>query len=264
MEAKGHYRLSRIRSRKDNSMIKILKRIGVLLLFLFFITSVSFAQDEEIDENKWNNTVLSYLWIVSIEGDAGVGPLTTEIDVKFEDILDKFSGGLSLIYEGYNEDWLVYFDGTGLILKNEETIRGVKLETKTRFAMVEGGIGHRITCHEFPKAFIGFRYIWADLEIDSSLGSVESDFKHILDPIVGIYHKHAFTDNWGLRLVIDVGGFGAGTEFSWGGGIGTYYHFKRNWTAEIGYRILDIDYEGHRIDLDATLQGIYLGVGKSF
>ena len=264
MEAKGHYRLSRIRSRKDNSMIKILKRIGVLLLFLFFITSVSFAQDEEIDENKWNNTVLSYLWIVSIEGDAGVGPLTTEIDVKFEDILDKFSGGLSLIYEGYNEDWLVYFDGTYLILEDEANILGVNLETKSRFAIVEGGIGHRITRHEFPKAFIGFRYLGADLEIESSLGSVESDFNDILDPIVGVYHKHAFTDNWGLRLVIDVGGFGAGTELSWGGGIGAYYHFKRNWTAEMGYRILDIDYDGDIIDFDGTFQGLYLGVGKSF
>lgn len=245
-------------------MKKIVKRIGLSLILCFYVTSVSFAQNHEVEEDKWSNTLLSYIWMVGIKGDAGVGPLTTEIDIKFEDILDKFSGGLSLIYEGYNEDWLVYFDGTGLILKDEAVILGVNLETKSRFAIVEGGIGHRITRHEFPKAIIGFRYIGADLEIKSSLGSVQSDFKHILDPIVGVYHKHLFTDNWGLRLIMDVGGFGAGTELSYGGGIGTYYHFKRNWTAEIGYRILDMDFDGSKIDFDVTVQGLYLGIGKSF
>jgi opacity protein-like surface antigen len=238
----------------------MIKKINTIVLVLLF----AFAPFSFAGESEWSHTILAYLWVVGIEGDARVGPLKTDIDVEFEDILDKFSGGLSLIYEGYNEDWLVYFDGTGLILENEVHIRGNKLETKSRFAIFEGGIGHRITRHEFPKAFIGFRYVWADLEIESSLGSVKSDFEHILDPIVGIYHKHAFTDKWGLRVVMDVGGFGTGTEFSWGGGIGTYYNFKRNWTAEIGYRILDIDYEGNTIDLDAKLQGFYLGVGKSF
>jgi opacity protein-like surface antigen len=240
---------------------KIVKFIGLSLIFCFYVTSFSFAQTQE---GEWNHTILTYLWVVGVNGDARVGPVTSDIDVEFKDILDKFSGGLSLIYEGYNEDWLVFFDGTGLILKDETNIRGNKLETKSRFAIVEGGIGHRITSQEFPKVFIGFRYIWADLEIDSSRGSVKSDFEHILDPIVGVYHKHAFTDNWGLRLLMDIGGFGAGTEFSWGGGIGTYYHFKRNWTAEIGYRILDIDYEGHTSDFDGKFQGLYLGVGKSF
>ena len=238
----------------------MIKKINIIVLVLLFaFAPVSFA-----GENEWGHIILSYLWIVGIEGDARVGPVKTDIDVEFSDILDKFSGGLSLIYEGYNEDWLVYFDGTGLILKDEPRKRRVKLETKSRLAIVEGGLGHRITSHEFPKAFIGFRYIWVDLEIESSLGSVESDFTHIIDPIVGIYHKYAFTDKWGLRLLMDIGGFGTGTEFSWGGGIGTYYYFKRNWTAEIGYRILDIDYEGNTIDLDAKLQGFYLGVGKSF
>ena len=241
----------------------MIKKITPVVLFLLF-AFVPDAFAEESEEGEWNHTILTYLWVVGVNGDARVGPVTSDIDVEFVDILDKFSGGLSLIYEGYNEDWIVFFDGTALILKDESRIRGVKLETKSRFAIVEGGIGHRITNHEFPKAFIGFRYIGADLEIDSSVGSEESDFKHILDPIVGVYHKHSFTDNWGLRLLIDIGGFGAGTEFSWGGGIGTYYNFKRNWTAEIGYRILDIDYESNNIDLDAKLQGFYLGVGKSF
>jgi hypothetical protein len=51
-------------------MKKIIKCIGISLLWCFYVTSVSYAQNHEIEEDKWNNTILSYIWAVGIKGDA--------------------------------------------------------------------------------------------------------------------------------------------------------------------------------------------------
>jgi len=216
------------------------------------------------ETDNWNNTLLTYVWVVSIDGEVRAGSSSADVNIEFADILDRFSGGASLIYEGHNDDWMVYFDGTALILEDEVSPTGIKLDIETTMAIAEGGIGHRITNEAFPKALVGLRYIGLDVEIDSSVGSAKSDFDSIFDPFVGIYHKHQFNDKWGLRALADIGGFGVGTDLSWGLGVGLTYAFERDWTAELGYRILDLDYDGDKIDFDGRLEGFYLGLGKSF
>jgi len=220
---------------------------------------------DQLDEKqKWSHTLLTYIWIVGISGDLTVGSRSVDVDIEFSDIVDKFSGGVSLIYEGHNDDWLVYFDGTALFLEDDPRLAGIELDVEASMAILEGGLGYRITSQPFPKAFVGFRYIGVDAEIDSPIGAAETDFDSIVDPIIGIYHKHQFTDQWGLRFLADIGGFGVGTDFSWGIGIGLTYQIKRNWNMEFGYRILDLDYDGDKLDFDGNFQGIYLGIGKRF
>lgn len=240
-----------------------IKQAGLALILGIAAVSSALAQETTTD-NEWNNTLLSYLWVVGVSGDAEVGGMSSDVDIDFADILDQFNAGVSIIYEGYNKDWMVLLDGTFLSLESNDPIGGIPATAKETFTLIEGGIGHRITKAAFPKALVGFRYIAASVEIDSELGSADSGTKHILDPIVGIYHKVALGERWGIRAIADIGGFGVGTEMSYGAGIGTYYKFKRNWGAEIGYRFLKIDYEGDAVEFDGQLNGAYLGISKRF
>ena len=245
--------------------MRAMKRAGLSLVLSMAWAGGVWAQDTaEPVADEWSNTVLTYLWVVGVKGDAEVGLLQSDVDINFDDILEQLSAGVSLIYEGYNRDWMVLLDGTYLMLESDDPIGGAPAEAKESFALLEGGIGHRITKAAFPKVMIGFRYIGARVEIDTETSSADSGTKHILDPLIGLYHKVDLTDQWGIRALIDIGGFGVGTELSYGGGIGTYYKFKNNWGTELGYRLLDIDFDGDSIEFDGVMHGAYVGVSKKF
>lgn len=242
-----------------------LVRAVVSVLIMSYAMALIAEQTDPLDEKQqWQHTLLTYVWVVSISGDLTVGSRSTDVDVEFNDIKDKFSGGASLIYEGHNDDWLVFFDGTAMVLEDEPRLAGIELDVKTKMGILEGGVGYRITSEPFPKAVVGVRYIGLDAEIDSPIGKLETEFDSIFDPIIGIYHKHQFSDRWGLRVLADIGGFGAGTDLSWGVGVGLYYRFESHWNVEFGYRILDLDYDGDKLDFDGNMQGVYLGFGKTF
>jgi hypothetical protein len=228
-----------------------------------FQAETTSKEQEEITEKQWRQSIQGYLWMMNITGDLQVGGSKADVDIEFDEILDQLSGGISLVYERWNGDWWSYFDGSYVLLKDDPTVSGVELDVETSMTFLEGGIGHRISEEPFPVLFLGFRWIGLDIEVDSPLGSRGRDFDNILDPTVGLYYRKELSDKWDLRLLGDVGGFGVGTELAVGGGAGLVYHFNKRNTFEIGYRVLDIDYEGD-IEFDGTMQGIYAGYGWQF
>jgi hypothetical protein len=67
-----------------------------------------------------------------------------------------------------------------------------------------------------------------------------------VDPLVGLRLRHQFTPGHELSLSGDVGGFGAGSDFSWQA-VGAYrFAFAKaygaDWSGMIGYRALYADY----------------------
>jgi hypothetical protein len=67
-----------------------------------------------------------------------------------------------------------------------------------------------------------------------------------VDPLVGLRLRHQFTPGHELTLSGDVGGFGAGSEFSWQA-IGAYRFalaqaYGATWSGLLGYRALYVDY----------------------
>lgn len=67
-----------------------------------------------------------------------------------------------------------------------------------------------------------------------------------IDPMVGLRLRHQFTPGHELTVSGDVGGFGAGSQFSWQA-VGAYrFEFHRTasttWSGLLGYRALYVDY----------------------
>jgi len=93
-----------------------------------------------------------------------------------------------------------------------------------------------------------------------------------IDPVVGLRLRHQFTP--GLNFVVsgDVGGFGAGSKFSWQALAALDYEICRSravtWSAMVGYKALSVDYsQGSGLTLyefDMTLHGPIFGVTARF
>jgi len=127
----------------------------------------------------------------------------------------------------------------------------------------------------------GFRYVEIDSKVNietdllvgpvqtrfGSFGPVEKDYSNTVesetswfDPVVGMQVDFAMTEKLGLGVRGDIGGFGVGSEFSWGLVTAAKYDFTDLVSGYAGYRILDIDYEETDFVFDAQMGGPIFGM----
>jgi len=57
----------------------------------------------------------------SLNGDTGIGGVTTDVDMSFSDIWDKLNAGFLAAFEARKGPWIFFFDGMYFRLKGEET-----------------------------------------------------------------------------------------------------------------------------------------------
>ena len=92
------------------------------------------------------------------------------------------------------------------------------------------------------------------------------------DPVVGARLRHQFAPGWNLAISGDVGGFGAGSKFSWQALATLDYEFYRSksvaWSGMVGYKALSVDYsQGAGLthyEFDMTIHGPIFGVTARF
>jgi len=101
--------------------------------------------------------------------------------------------------------------------------------------------------------------------------SAEADVSWV-DPVVGARLRHQFSPAWNLVLSGDVGGFGAGSKFSWQAIAALDYEFSRSksvtWSGMLGYKALSVDYsKGSGLthyEYDMTMYGPIFGITARF
>jgi hypothetical protein len=93
-----------------------------------------------------------------------------------------------------------------------------------------------------------------------------------VDPLVGARLRHQFAPGLDLSISGDVGGFGAGSKFSWQALATLNYEFAKtknvSWSGMIGYKALSVDYskgEGlSAYEYDMTMYGPIFGITARF
>jgi hypothetical protein len=92
------------------------------------------------------------------------------------------------------------------------------------------------------------------------------------DPLVGARLRHQFAPTWNFVLSGDVGGFAAGSKFSWQVLTLLEHEICRSrtvtWNAMLGYKALSVDYsQGSGLTLykfDMTMHGPIFGLTARF
>jgi hypothetical protein len=231
------------------------------------------------DEKDWHFTVAPYLWLTGLNGELGVATINTQIDAGFSDIFSNLNIAFMLYGEarykkfGLAVDLFIVrmsLDGTRPILGG-----AVKVDTDKTF--LETAILYSIVHNEKWSVDVhaGVRTWWINTKLDAERvvlpenRLVESNISFI-DPIIGAKVFYLPHEKWPINAKVDIGGFGAGSEFSWQVLVGGGYKFSKSWTALLQYRFLGVDYtsgtEG-TIDyfrLDTTMSGPLLGVMATF
>ena len=112
----------------------------------------------------------------------------------------------------------------------------------------------------------------SDLIVSRGIAIARSGHVDWVDPVIGARIRHKLGPGKELLLRGDIGGFGAGSEFSWN--VVAAYSFVIcaedgvTYSGVLGYRALDVDYEQgtgrHRYEYDVLQHGPLTGLTITF
>lgn len=248
---------------KTESQDPALMRTGIFLALGFLCMGVA---GQARAEGEWEYTLAPYLWGAGLDGSTGVGPLTSEIDLSFGDVLETLDGGLLTHFEASKGRWTVLADGIYLDLgENFDNGRAEIQQT-----ILE--LGGAYAVNDNFEALFGSRYTDIDVRLDRFGGIVVPDLRvdgsqSWTDPFVGGRFGSEINERWSFQGRADVGGFGVGSDLTWNAALLMLYEQSERVTWGLGYRVMDVDFEDDgapRFTYDAQMPGLLLGVGFNF
>ena len=235
----------------------------VMLSLLVATALVSGVSSAPAAADGWNHQLAPYIWGTGVDGDIGIGPLQSSVDLSFSDILETLDGGLLVHYEATRGDWTILSD---LVFTDVGTSSSL-VETDYKQTIFELGAARAVK----PGFEILFGARWNDNDAEIRVlgpGGV-IDARAVgrvswTDPFVGGRWKAQLAEKWALQTRLDVGGFGVGSELTWNAALTALYQASEKISVGIGYRVMDVDYEDGPLAYDVQMPGALLGVGFSF
>lgn len=237
---------------------------------------------------EWHGVVSLLLWVPGIEGDVTARGRDAEISTTPGDIIDNLDK-IEFIFQGriavYRGKW--GFELSGMTVRFEDSLDfqeagntvtgelGIDMFSATAnycFHRCPLEVGCDPRCKGFTsyEVYAGIRYYHMKVGLDGTVGArppVEQT-KTWVDPIVGLKGTWMLGNKWGFDAQADVGGFGAGSDFSWSLRAAVHYRPWQIASFELGFNLVDVDYtEGsgaNRFKFDALVWGPYFAVNFFF
>jgi len=197
-----------------------------------------------------------------MNGELVVRGFPEEVDVSPSDIFDNLNWGMMLSFEASNDNWVLLVDGLYMDL-------GADGETPLLNRKVE------LSVNQLGISFYGMYKIkpWLDAGLGGRVNSIESGIKIApgdiilpgsnfnstkswFDPLLAARLNTTFGgSNWRGVLLMDLGGFGLGSDLTWQLNPYVGYRFSKLFQVNLSYRWLYINYENGR-DVDRFVYDI--------
>ena len=240
--------------------------VAVLVLFCFQIDA-----QENINEQKeqWEITIAPYMLLGSINGETTIGLAgPAEVDVEFKDLLEKLQFSIMLHAEAQIGKWGIITDFIYMKLGQDlnTPTEGV-LEASVQESILEVFANYRIKKDWGSIDLYGGIRRWdinVDLELEGILSGEANRDEGWVDPVIGGRIFYNFSNKIVSGLRMDIGGFGAGSDFSYNLQLGLGYHFSDLFTLMLQYKYLSSDYKNGKdgrdfFALDAVTHGPLIG-----
>ena len=213
------------------------------------------------ETNEWTFDLSIYGLALGMEGELGIGPVTADVEVGLEDILNNLEFGImGTVRVGYGP-WAITTEGLYMGLEGEKD--GVTAELDQW--MVEPTLSYRVS--KYFEPFVGTRFntLKGELRGPGVLPEpvIPSGTQNWWDPDHRRKPDLAVGQEFQPKAAGDVGGFGVGSDFTWQ--VYPYFNwqFARWGSLQLGYRWLYMDYEtgsgADRFEYDMLNQGAQLG-----
>lgn len=211
------------------------------------------AGSEAAADGSWTWKLVPYALAPSIDGDAGIGRLTSiGLAVDPVDIIDVLDLGLMIYGEGLHDSgWGFTLDyafmdlgergsfAAGAGTADAEVFQGTLTGSVFRRVVDDPGMSVDI--------YAGFRWWDVDVDVAATLGplsrtvSVSEDW---VDPHIGARMRQQIGDSdWSFLALADVGGFGVASDFAWTLQAGAAWQARENFAVELSYRAVGVDYQ---------------------
>ena len=229
------------------------------------------AQDQAAPAaGGWTFVLTPYVWGAGLEGDIGVIPglPVAAVDAGFDDIIENADIAFMLAAEARWRRFAIVTDLTYLSLSIDGStpgplFGGASVDSTTFFATTAGM--YRVVENERLSLDLGAgaRIWYVDNELRLSAGTLPGrrvqDDESWVDPLVGVRGSVALGRGFKLAGAADIGGFGVSSDLTWQV-IGTVdYQFNERFSARVGYRHLEVDYDNNGFVWDVSMSGPIIG-----
>ena len=241
------------------------------------------AEDNTASADQWQFEVMPYLWAAGLKGTTGVGRVTADVDLTFNDILNNLDWTAAALFEARNGPWTIGLDSLFMRLKDDKSaVRSgplglatlnASMDVKLTQQLYQPFLGYRLTDGSIRvDAIGGARYTNLNLKLslDASasgplLPSGErstDDTKSWWDPIVGVKISAPIAEKWSAVGYADVG---VGENTTYQGYAGVKWQISQTFSSTLGYRYLRQNYNSGDFHYDdMTMSGAFLGLGIRF
>lgn len=218
--------------------------------FLLASTIVSFAADivsppavpsDFQDQQRWRIIFSPYVWGASLDGNAGLLGLSSDVHMPFREIVNNLDMSFMGNIEVGNGTFGAYFDGQYTKTSQGKDIYNNRLGLNITATTLSGGVYYRIyeqnlngnTLFGNQRIFaieptVGVRWTKLKAGLDIHRYNI-SRTESWTDPFIGSRILYDLNERWNIAAEADIGGFGLGTKLSANGQI--YF----------GYRTLMLD-----------------------
>jgi hypothetical protein len=240
--------------------------------------------EEKSDEREWKTTFTPLLWLANSDTTIKFGDRSRSTTIRAADALGDLQAGGTFRLAANNGKWGgfadLYFvnlaDTTGIGPRGNIPLR----TTVDNFVWQVAGTYRAVDKEKFDLDLLaGLRGYSIDITADVQpftgpagnirfAGPALSRGLSFVDPVIGGMAKWELSDKWGLDFYGDIGGFGAGSDFTYRLGTGIDYTFNKHFGVRAGYTVVDFDYSSgsglNRLEYDTTLYGPNLGFNFTF
>jgi hypothetical protein len=239
-------------------------------LFLFLVSpGLARAQSgANAPSDEWEFALTPYLWGSGIDGTVGVAGREADFEASTSDLLKSLDFGIMGNFEARRNRWsfaadVVYTDlGKDVTVEESSVSIPEDLQLDMSMTIVEGDVGYQVA--NSLDFLAGIRRVSASAGLVTDEGTITEVDGGFTDPIVGARFRRYLSKKLWVNVRGDVGGFGAGSDFSWFVSAAAGIRVSKLISLDFGYRIWDFDYESDE-DLkllDLTLAGF--GGGLTF
>lgn len=240
------------------------------------LADTAFAQSGEGagGEEEWKFSVAPYLWAASLDGNATVRGIPSDIDAGFGDILDDTEFGFLAYADASKGRWTFSANLLWLELSTPAGSGPLGVDADLSHTIVD-----LLAAFEVARDLdvLGGLRIWrvaADFVVPGA-GPMGSDLsvdgaQSWVDGFFGARFVREFAPAWTLGLRGDVGGFnvGSSSDLTWSASALLGWEPWRDRMLVAGYRILDVDYDdglgSSRLEVDIQYRGPIIGLRFGF
>lgn len=240
------------------------------------------AEDEYIDKDKWQFEITPYLFAAAMNGTATLGPVSADIDMSFDDILERLDKGGMLYMTARKNDWVFAFDAIYFNIQDEQSQSWQGPFGNTSTARLDADMTEQVYALSFgrrvldQKAKLDVMGVARYTQLDTSLNLTLTTGPDLLpDGSRSVSGKEDWWDaaiaarvatpigqKWDLMAYADIGAGGSDLTYQILAGLN--WQLSKTFSAKFGYRYFYQDYENNNFKWDMTNSGPFAGLGIRF